>query len=122
MSDGVLIALIGAVAAVLSTVLTSALAILLWFLNRKVNRTKEAAERSADQLENGHVDDPGKTSNIRDEITENHEETKRMFRQVRYQLSAMATVLTNTIARVDEHDADFLELTGPPPGKGKHRP
>lgn len=116
MSDGVLIALIGAVSATVSVFISGVLAIFLSLVNRKVSRTQKAAETAVGQLENGHVSDPDKTSNIRDEISENHAETIRLFRLLRYQVAVLTQLLNRTVGRVDD-----IEKTGPVPGKGKHR-
>lgn len=120
-SDGVLIALIGAIASVVSVIATGVLGLLLAVVNRKAKRAANAAETAVGQLENGHVEDPGKTSNIRDEISENHEETKLLISQVRFQVSALARLVHHTVGRVDDQEAELNEMTGPKPGHGKHK-
>lgn len=115
------IALIGAIASVASVVASGIFGIFLAAVKREVRKTAEDASAAREQLENDHVAAPEKTSNLRDNLDQNHEETKLMLRTLRAQLNTVVTVLTDTIGRVGRTEAEITELTGPKPGKGKHR-
>lgn len=95
------------------------LAFVNWVLGRKQRRT---LERIDNQVSNDHVDDPTKTSNLREDIDEKHTAVVRMFRDIsqtvrnavrdigglRDDIRQLRRDLSHTDERVDE-----LERTRP---------
>jgi uncharacterized protein YoxC len=65
MSDGVLIAIIGAAASVVATLISATLGVVVVVMSRRVRTIR-------DQVENDHATDPGKTTNLREDMDDKH--------------------------------------------------
>lgn len=92
MSDAVAVALIGLVGTAVSIVLTA-------LLNGKVRRIR-------DQVENDHARDPSKTTNLREDLDEKHDELLTTLRRdvggIRQDIRQIRVDLSRTDDRVHE--------------------
>lgn len=92
MSDAVAVALIGLAGTIVSIILTAR-------LNGKVRRVRE-------QVENDHARDPNKTTNLRDDLDEKHDEIVTMLRRdvggIRQDIRQLRNDLSRTDDRVHE--------------------
>lgn len=116
MSEGVTVALVTAGATVLVVIVNGVFGVLLVLVNRRLRRVQADTSASRWQLENDHVADPDKTTNLRDEVTGIGGQVKRLHGRV----DALTNLLSDTISRVAGTEDGIRELTGPRPGKGKH--
>lgn len=76
-----------------------------------INRTRQHAKTAANQLENEHVTDPSKVSNIREDITHNQGETNKKLDMVIAQQFRMNNKVDRLFSITNTHTNQIDEIT-----------
>lgn len=99
-----LIALIGAAASVLATLITGVLGVVVVIMSRRIRSIR-------DQVENDHGTDPDKTTNLREDMDEKHDTLVTMLRRdvggIRQDIRQIRIDLSDTNGRV--HDLETTQ-------------